>query len=238
MAGSNHSFEPSAQLFGTLGAFTYYPSGSYVTNQNGIEFPTPDRSNPHDRTHQAKSFGNFSYYVGDDTRLGFLFGTYNGKFQIPVNPNQQPAFSLTGYSNPDTGVSTIPSSQLNQNQSEVNRFFIGTLQRSIGAFDYQVSAFHQFSNLHYKPDPRGDLIYLGTASDTLRSNNASGLQLDAAYKLNANHTVRFGGGYTEQKTVSNNAVGVFPVDENGNQTSSNPLLIADYSGQLGKLLSL
>ncbi len=238
LVGTNHSFEPSAQLFGTLGAFTYYLSGSYVTNNYGIEFPTPDRSNPHDQTRQAKSFGNFSYYVGDDTRLGFLFGTYNGKFQIPVNPNQLPAFSLTGFSNADTGFSTLPSSQLNQNQTEVNRFFVGTLQRSIGAFDYQVSAFHQYSNLHYKPDPQGDLIYLGTASDTLRSNDADGVSLDSAYKLNMNHTVRFGGGYTQQKTVSNNAVGVFPVDANGNQTSSDPVAIADYSSKLGKLLSL
>ena len=238
LVGTNHSFEPSAQLFGALGAFTYYLSGSYVTNNYGIEFPTPDRSNPHDQTRQAKSFGNFSYYVGDDTRLGFLFGTYNGKFQIPVNPNQQPAFSLTGFSNADTGFSTLPSSQLNQNQTEVNRFFVGTLQRSIGAFDYQVSAFHQYSNLHYKPDPQGDLIYLGTASDTLRSNDANGVLLDSAYKLNMNHTMRFGGGYTQQKTISNNAVGVFPVDANGNQSSSDPLAIADYSSQLGKLLSL
>ena len=238
LVGSNHSFEPSAQFFGTQGAFSYYLSGSYVANNYGIEFPTPDRSNPHDQTRQVKSFGNFSYYIGDDTRLGFLLGTYNGKFQIPVNPNQQTAFSLTGFSNANNGFATLPSSQLNQNQTEVNRFFVGTLQRSIGAFDYQVSAFHQYSNLHYKPDPHGDLIYLGTASDTLRSNDANGVQLDTAYKLNMNHTVRFGGGYTQQKTVSNNNVGVFPVDAGGNQTSSDPLAITDNSSQVGKLLSL
>jgi outer membrane receptor protein involved in Fe transport len=236
--GGNHSFEPSAQLFGTSGALTFYLSGSYVANNYGIEFPTRDRNNPHDQTRQAKSFGNFSYYLGDDTRLGFLFGTYNGRFQIPVNANQVPAFSLTGFSNADTGISTLPSSQLNQNQTEVNRFFVGTLQRSIGALDFQVSAFHQYSNLHYKPDPQGDLIYLGTASDTLRSNDANGVQLDSAYRVSKNHTVRFGGGYTQQKTVSNNSVGVFPVDADGNQASPDPLTVIDNSSQVGKLLSV
>src|SRR6202158_3195735 len=102
-AGENGTFAPSAQVFGAKGALTYYLSGSYVANNYGIEFPTPERSNPHDKTRQTKTFGNFSYYVDDNTRLGFLFGTYNGRFQIPVNPDQQPAFSLTGVSNVDTG---------------------------------------------------------------------------------------------------------------------------------------
>jgi outer membrane receptor protein involved in Fe transport len=236
-AGSNGLFEPSGQVFGAMGALTYYLSGSYVANNYGIEFPTPDRSNPHDKTQQAKTFGNFSYYLDDSTRLGFLFGTYNGKFQIPVNPGQQPGFSLTGFSDVNSGFIALPSSQLDQNQTEVNRFFVGTLQRSVGALDYQLSIFHQYSNLHYKPDPHGDLIYLGTASDTLRSNNANGVQLDSSFKLNATHTVRFGGGYTQQRTESNNSVNVFPVDADGNQASSDPLTIIDDSSQLGRIYS-
>lgn len=236
-AGGNGTFEPSGQVFGAVGALTYYLSGSYVANNYGIEFPTPERSNPHDKTRQTKTFGNFSYYVDDSTRLGFLFGTYNGRFQIPVNPEQQPAFSLTGFSNVDTGLNALPSSQLNQNQTEVNRFFVGTLQRSLGALDYQISLFHQYSDLHYKPDPHGDLIYLGVASDTLRSNNANGAQLDSSFTLNAIHTARFGGGYTHQKTESNNTVGAFPVDAGGNQASSDPVTIIDNSGQTGRLFS-
>ncbi|HUL55427.1 MAG TPA: TonB-dependent receptor [Usitatibacter sp.] len=235
--GSNKDFEPSGQVFGTVGSLSYYLSGSYVTNENGIEFPTPDKSNPHDKTHQVKSFGNFSYYVDDSTRLGFMFGTYNGKFEIPVNPGQDPAFSLTGYSDLDTGFIALPSSQLDQNQTEANRFFVATLQRSVGALDYQLSLFHQYSDLHYKPDPQGDLIYLGVASDTMRSNNANGVQLDASYKLAASHTVRFGGGYTQQKTQSNNSVGVFPTDADGNQSSSDPFTIIDNSGKTGRLYS-
>ena len=236
-AGENGTFAPSAQVFGAKGALTYYLSGSYVANNYGIEFPTPERSNPHDKTRQTKTFGNFSYYVDDNTRLGFLFGTYNGRFQIPVNPGQQPGFSLTGFSDAATGFTALPSSQLDQNQTEVNRFLVGTLQRSVGALDYQLSLFHQYSNLHYKPDPHGDLIYLGTASDTLRSNDANGVQLDTSFRLNPTHTVRFGGGYTQQKTESNNSVGVFPVDAAGNQASSAPLTIIDNSSQVGRIYS-
>jgi outer membrane receptor protein involved in Fe transport len=244
LVGSNNAFQPSAQLFGTKGPFSYYLSGSYVSNSQGIEIPTPVRSNPHDKTVQEKSFGDFSYYVNEDTRLGFLFGTYNGRFQIPVNPNIAPGFNLAGVSDLATQTVTLPSSQLNENQTEVNRFFIGVLQRTAGNLDFQASIFHQYSNLHYTPDPVGDLVYLGVASDTLRSNSANGVQVDASYKLNPAHTLRFGGGYTAQTTQSNNTVGVFQADSSGNQLPSTipgyniPFYINDDSSKLGQIWSL
>jgi outer membrane receptor protein involved in Fe transport len=238
LVGSNNAFQPSVQLFGSKGPFSYYLSGSYVSNSQGIEIPTPSRSNPHDKTVQEKSFGDLSYYVNDDTRLGFLFGTYNGRFQIPTNPNITPGFNLAGVSDLATMTTTLPSSQLNENQTEVNRFFIGALQRTAGNLDFQASIFHQYSNLHYTPDPVGDLVYLGVASDTLRSNNANGVQLDASYKLNPAHTLRFGGGYTAQTTQSNNTVSVFPADSSGNQTLNLPFTIVDDSSKLGQIFSL
>jgi outer membrane receptor protein involved in Fe transport len=238
LVGSNNAFQPSVQLFGSKGPFSYYVSGSYVSNSQGIEIPTPSRSNPHDKTVQEKSFGDLSYYVNDDTRLGFLFGTYNGRFQIPTNPNITPGFNLAGVSDLAAMTTTLPSSQLNENQTEVNRFFIGALQRTAGNLDFQASIFHQYSNLHYTPDAVGDLVYLGVASDTLRSNSANGVQLDASYKLNPAHTLRFGGGYTAQTTESNNTVGVFPADSSGNQTSNLPFTIVDDSSKLGQIFSL
>jgi outer membrane receptor protein involved in Fe transport len=238
LVGSNNQFQPSAQLFGSKGAFSYYLSGSYVSNSQGIEIPTPTRTNPHDHTEQEKSFGDFSYFAGDDTRYAFMFGTYNGRFQIPTNPDIAPSFALAGVYAPGGAPSSVSSSQLNENQTEVNRFFIGSYQRTFDKLNFQVSVFHQYSDLHYTPDPVGDLVFLGVASDSLRSNTANGVQLDASYKLNATHTVRFGGGYTRQQTESNNSVAVFPADSSGNQTSDIPFTIADDSGKLGQIYSL
>jgi hypothetical protein len=152
--------EPSAEFFGTQGAFNYYLSGSYVTNKLGIENPLPATSALHDRTNQTKSFGTLSYFLDDDTRLGLMFGTYNGRFQIPNNPNQEPAYNIA---------STPDSAQLDQRQREQNRFLVLSLQKSVGDLNYQLSGFHQYSELHYTPDPVGDLAYTGVASNTLRS---------------------------------------------------------------------
>jgi outer membrane receptor protein involved in Fe transport len=231
LVGSHDQIQPSAEFFGTQGAFYYYLSGSYLTNKLGIENPLPTTSALHDKTNQTKSFGVLSYFLDDNTRLGLMFGTYNGRFQIPNNPNQEPAFAVTGATAPD-------SSQLDENQREKNRFLVLSLQKSLGDLNYQVSAFHQYSELHYTPDPIGDLAYNGVASNTLRSNTANGLQFDASYKLNDQHTIRTGLAYTRQTTHSDNTVGVFDMNDDGTQASTDPRTIIDNSSKTGKLSSI
>lgn len=238
LVGSNDYVAPSAEFFGSQGAFNYYLSGSYVSNNMGIENPLPTRDAIHNQTRQAKSFGSLSWFLDDQTRLGLMFGTYNGRFQIPNNPDQAPAFSLTGQSDAAAGTSTLPSSQIDERQREVNRFLVLSLQKSLGDLNYQVSAFHQYSELHYTPDPVGDLVYNGVGSNTLRSNSSSGVQFDASYKLNYSHTVRTGLAYSRQNTHSDNSVAVFDMNDDGTQASTDPRTIADNSSQIGKLSSI
>ena len=132
----------------------------------------------------------------------------------------------------------MPSAELNDNQREVNNFAVIALQQTLGKLNYQASFFTQYSELHYTPDVEGDLIYTGVASNTLRSNSANGIQFDASYPVAENHTLRFGGTYTNQHTRSDNTVGVFPADANGNQTSNNPIDIVDNSSKNGNLVGL
>lgn len=229
LVGSHDHVEPSAEFFGTQGAFNYYLSGSYVSNKLGVENPLPTTSALHDRTQQAKSFGTLSYFLDDDTRLGLMFGTYNGRFQIPNNPDQQPAYAIAN---------TPDSAQLDQRQRELNRFLVLSLQKSVGDLNYQLSGFHQYSELHYTPDPVGDLAYTGVSSNTLRSNSANGLQFDASYKLNDTHTLRTGLAYTRQTTHSDNSVGVFDLNDDGTQASTTPRTIIDNGSKTGKLSSV
>jgi outer membrane receptor protein involved in Fe transport len=236
--GSHNTLEESASVYGTTGNLSYYLSGSLLSNTQGIENPQPTLNAQNDRTRQGKTFGNLSYYLDADTRLGLMFGTYNGKFQIPTNPNQAPAFSLAGYSDLGTGFNGLPSSDVRERQTEATRFVALSFQKTLGALDFQVSAFHQYSNLHYLPDAAGDLVHNGVASDTLRSNTSNGLQADASYKLADAHTLRFGGAYTRQTTRSINAVNVFPVDDSGAQVGNTPMLINDNSSKVGQLASL
>ena len=229
LVGSHDHVEPSAEFFGTQGAFNYYLSGSYVTNKLGVENPLPTTSALHDRTNQTKSFGTLSYFLDDDTRLGLMFGTYNGRFQIPNNPNQEPSYSIAN---------TPDSAQLDQRQREQNRFLVLSLQKSVGDLNYQLSGFHQYSELHYTPDPVGDLAYTGVSSKTLRSNSSNGLQFDASYKLNDAHTLRAGLAYTRQTTHSDNSIGVFDLNDDGTQASTTPRTIIDNTSKTGRTSSV
>lgn len=239
LAGGHDTFQPSAELVGSQGALSYYATANFLTDTLGIENPLPTRNAIHDRTEQTRGFGYLSYLVDDNTRLGLLAGTYEGRFQIPNNPGQAPAFSLAGMSDIGTGFNARPSAELDQRQREQNHYIVGSLQQTWGALDYQAAAFYQYSTLHYLPDSQGgDLIYNGVASDAFKSNSAAGVQADASYKIITDHTLRFGGAYTHQLTKSDNSVGVFPTDENGNPISDEPITIVDNSDERGNLSSL
>jgi len=238
LVGGNDYVEPSAELFGHNGAFNYYLSASHLSNDLGIENPQPTRSALHDSTSQNKTFGTLSYYLDDNTRVGLMFGSYQGHFEIPNNPDQTPGFSLAGVSDAAAGTSTVASSQLNEQQYETNRFVVASLQKSIGDFNFQVSGFHQYSELHYLPDALGDLVFNGVASNTLRSNTANGVQFDAGYKINDSHTVRTGLAYTRQTSRSDNSVGVFATDIDGNQLTNTPETVVDNTSKVGRLASV
>jgi outer membrane receptor protein involved in Fe transport len=238
--GGGHSLvQPSVELVGSSGTLNYYFTGNYLTSEQGIENPTSSKNAIHDRTQQLQAFGYLSKVVNDDTRIALIASSYQGKFQIPNNPDQTAAFSLAGVSNIDTGFNSIPSANLDQNQREQNQYVVASLQQKRGALDYQGSVFYQYSKLHYVPDPQGgDLVYNGVASNVTRSNSAIGAQFDASYQFNNAHTPRFGGSFTHQYTQSDNTVQAFPTDDAGNPTSNVPLTIVDDSSKRGNLLGL
>ena len=56
-------------------------------------------------------------------------------------------------------------SDLNENQNEQNYYGVVTYQKSAGDLNFQVSAFGRNSDVHFTPDPVGDLYFNGVASD-------------------------------------------------------------------------
>ncbi len=236
--GDHHDLEPSAQAFGSAEDVTWYFSGSGLASAQGIENPQPGTTAIHDQTRQQRGFANLSWFVDDDTRLALMMGLYHGRFQIPDNPGQSAAFTLTGVSSATTGQSALASAQLNEVQLEDNRFLAASFQQTRGKLDFQVSVFHQYSALHYQPDPVGDLVFNGVAADILRSASSNGVQLDGAWKANPLHTIRAGLAYTAASTTSATVAQVFAVDGTGAQAGITPLALADTSSQNGQQESL
>jgi outer membrane receptor protein involved in Fe transport len=227
--GSNRHNEESGEIAGSHGPISYYLTGSLLKDGIGIENPTSSRTALHDQTQQVKGFGTVSYLLDDSSRLNFMFGVSDNHFQIPDVPGQVPTYQLAG--DP-----TVDSATLDARQRERNSFEVLSYQGHVGdATDYQLSVFHRETDVHYSPDPAGDLVFYGIAGDVMRKNVADGVQLDASQAIGSTHTLRGGLFFQHERFNVDNQSQVFPADADGNQTSTTPISIADDTQLRGNL---
>ena len=237
MVGSENTFEGNQEFYGSSGQFNYFFTGNYLENNRGIEPPTASSHTIHDDTVQDKEFGYMSYAPTPDYKLSFLFGNATNRFEIPNNPGQPQNFTLTG--TPD-----FNSASLNERQFEHNTYAIAALTGAINDnADYQLAFFSRFSDVLFKPDPMGDLIFNGIASRDLSQSFTNGLQNDFSYRLNAAHTLRAGwsASYEQAKNSADSSVfdgfydaGVGSVV----QTGTTPFSIAQNTSVSAKLLGI
>ena len=172
-----------------FGGVQYFFTGSYLQTNEGIESATPFLNPVHDFSRQERGFAYLATFLDPYTRLSLIAGTYNANFQIP-NVFNAPLFH--GIATPVFGFNSFDSSKLNERQNEQTQYGVLALQRSINGFDGQLSYFTRYNNLHFIPDPAGDLLLNGIASDVSRQSYTNGFQGDASYVINPAHTLRAG----------------------------------------------
>ena len=223
--GSHGTITTSAEYGGTIGQTQYYVSGRYFGSSVGIENPTPAYNAIHDNTSQEKGFLYLSTVIDPASRLTLISGVSNGAYEIPNNPGQTPAFTAFG-------VSDFNSSQLNERQSEFNQFNVLAYQHAGDGYDYQLSYFNRYSQLHFYPDPIGDLVFNGVASDVYRQSFVNGIQEDTSYRVGFAHTLKFGFSASEERSLVNNSSTVLPLDDMGNPIDA-PVSVFDTSAKTG-----
>jgi len=223
--GSRGTFMPSVEYGGQVGQTQYFFTGRFLESNIGLENPTPNWNAIHDHTEQERGFGYVSTVIDPYTRFSLITGASYGKFQIPDNPGQPPAFTAFG-------ISDFNSALLNENQVEQNYFGVLAWQRSINGADVQLSYFTRYSSVHFTPDPIGDLLFNGVASDVFRSSEANGATGDMAYKVNDAHTLRAGFLLRTESTDVTNSNILLPVDMSGNPVDA-PFGVVDASDKIG-----
>ncbi len=215
--GSFNTFNPSFEYGETDGPWDYYIVGSYNSTDLGIENPTNTVNAIHDHSNQYKSFGYASRLLGDTSRITLMGGASYSTFQIPNSPIGADTNVATGYQYMGVPANTNWA-DLNENQVEQNYFLTAAFQQSLGDFNYQLSAFGQISGIHFLPDPNGDLVFNGEASDVARNLYSAGAELDASYEIGDKHTLRFGGLVTDEYLTDDNSTTVFTLDAGGTPT--------------------
>jgi outer membrane receptor protein involved in Fe transport len=201
--GSHQNITPFAEYGGTVGQTQYYVSGRYFYSNLGIENPTPAKEAIHDRTQQEKGFLYLSTVLDKESRLTWISGVSNSLYQIPNNPGQPTAFMTATQSNFD-------SAFLNERQQEINHFNVVAYQHSAEGIDYQISYFNRYSQLHFWPDPIGDLLINGVSSSVYRQSYVNGIAEDTAWRIADSHTLRFGFTTSAERSLVTSINTTFP----------------------------
>jgi outer membrane receptor protein involved in Fe transport len=212
--GSFDTIRPSFEIGGSQGKLNYFVDGSYDHNDLGIENPTASHDAIHDTTDQGKMFSYLSYVLDDTSRVNVMLSASDSNFEVPDVPgNTTPMFPVA-----PGQPATFDSANLNENQNEQNYYGVVSYQKSAGKLDYQVSAIGRNSDVHFTPDPVGDLYFNGVASDVQKRLYSGGLQADASCELNDKHTIRGGFMFLDEEVAADSTtevydlVGGVPVD--------------------------
>ena len=208
--GSHDTASVSAATGGSRGKADYYFTTGLVSNDLGIENPTPEAEAIHDHTRQFHGLGYVSYQLSDTSRASVIFSASHADFQIPNNPGQ---VSQIEFARRAANFPVAQSSALDETQTEQSYYAIATYRQTRGDFSFQVAQVNRYSAVLFRPDVNGDLYFNGVASRVFRDILTDGLQADFTYQAGAAHTVRGGLLFDTAGARDHNRVSVFAAED-------------------------
>lgn len=214
--GSHDQISPYFNYGGVVGNTEYFAAGRFLSTGLGLQNPTASLEPIHDISQQGRLFTYTSTLLDPTTRFTTITGMAQTRYQIPTNPGQP--VNVGGFNGPGGGpysafgFTDFNTANIDQNQYEKNAYAVAAWQHSAGDLDWQFAYYSRYSDVHFVPDPVGDLVTNNVASDVLRSSFVNGVSGDVAWRANDAHTIR-GGFYTNvEYTQIRNLNTVEPLD--------------------------
>jgi outer membrane receptor protein involved in Fe transport len=208
--GSHDTVNPSFQVGKTVGPFTAYATGQFLSNNLGVENTTGSYTADHDWTKQGKGFAYLSWVLNPNTKLFALLGATGTRLEVPNIGGLPPNSAyVNGLDNAGFDTVGVTSNGLNERQFERNLYDVVALQGFADKLTYQVAVFDRTSTLEFEPDQIGDLAFNGYSARLKRKASAIGLQSDLYYRLTDSHTLGFGLSASTENDRSDNTSQVF-----------------------------
>jgi outer membrane receptor protein involved in Fe transport len=229
---------PSSATTDCFAGVQYFFTGRYLQTNVGIENPTPAYNAIHDFSQQERGFAYMSAFIDPTTRVSLIAGTSTSTFQIPNVPGQPVGQNGNPPVTNAFGVTSFNSALLNENQFEDTQYAVLALQKSANGFDGQLSYFTRYNDLHFTPDPIGDLLLNGIASDITRRSYTNGIQGDGAYQINPANTIRAGFTVSGEQVFVGNSSLVEPCVICDGSDNGTPETIIDNVSKLGWLMGV
>jgi outer membrane receptor for ferrienterochelin and colicins len=231
--GSRDEINPSAEIHGSSGAFSYFVTASYLQDDLGIESPDTSADPLHDKTNQFQAFAYLEDILDGQSRVALIAGTSDQRFQIPDLDGGQPTLGLS-VGDPTGAPTPFASQDLNENQRENTQFAALSYLHDTGRFTGQASLFARYSTLKFTPDPLGDLLYNGIAQTADKTDTAGGVQAEGVYRLTDAHTLRGGVIVEIDRSTSATSSQVLQTNDAGQQVNGppfEPITIIDDSAK-------
>ena len=222
--GSHGVVQPRLDYGASSGNTQVYVNLSGFRSDVGIENPTPSFDPIHDRTEQGRALGYLSQVLSDSARFTLVTGASVSQFQIPNIPGLQPLG--------DFGGPNVNSLALNERETDKVVYNLAGLQTSDGPLDTQLAIFTRYAQVHFVPDVPNDLAFDDVASDVARRSVLTGLQGDAAYRLDGRQTIRAGFGVSGEQTNNDSLLTALRLGPIGQPTAI-PIVFADNNSKLG-----
>jgi outer membrane receptor protein involved in Fe transport len=204
--GQRDTAQPSFQLSGCNGKFSYYLTGVYTHSNLGLSSATRGPDPIHDGTDQGQGFAYLSYSVSPTMQLSLITGVTVANNQFPNVPGETPEFKLSGFNPAD-----FPSADIDSTLGQQDYYGVLALDGTLGAnVDYQVAYTIHYNRETFNPDPISDLIYQGIAPKVFDSDFSNAAQGNLTYHWN-DHAFRGGYYFGEYGAEADNASQVFPL---------------------------
>src|SRR5271163_1392560 len=204
--GQRDTAQPSFQLGGCSGKFSYYLTGVYTHSNLGLSSATRGADPIHDGANQGQGFAYLTYSISPTTQLSLITGMTVASNQFPNVPGETPAFKLSGVDPAD-----FPSSDIDSTLDQQDYYGVLALNGALGPnADYQIAYTMHYNRENFNPDDISDLIYQGIAPKVFDSDFSNSAQGNLSYRWN-NHSFRGGFYFGEYGVEADNTSQVFPL---------------------------
>ncbi len=230
--GQRSTFSPSIEYAGCAGALSSYVSARQTWSNTAFSGATPGPTPIHDEGATSQALGFWSYSLSDHTRMSLLLSATRSDNELPNAPGLAPAYSLAG-------LAGVPSSaDIDSTLNFRDYLVMGSVKSSLSSgLELQLGYTWHFISQQFNPDPAGELVYQGVASQASHEDRDNALEGDLRYVLGA-HSLGAGfyvGSYGVEN--SDNSL-VFPADAAGQQTSNVPFGVSTASSAANVVSSI
>ena len=232
--GQRDTAQPSFELGGCHGKFSYYLTGVYLHSNLGLSSATPGPDPIHDRTDQGQGFSYLTYALGPTTQLSLITGMAIASNQFPNVPDLTPEFALSG-----TNPADFPSADINSTLDQQDYYGVLALNGALGTnADYQVAYTIHYNRQNFNPDPVNDLIYQGIAPNVFDSDFSNAAQGNLTYRWSSDHTLRGGFYFGEYGVEADNTSQVFPIPPSTGKPLDVPVSITSDLNRINLIYGL